>query len=182
MTTHTIPAGNPDTAPPPHPDGGEWTYCVVPMSGELVYSDSLTDLVAAGIPGYVDLPDTDDGHDRALVMRYDDLVSLANKFQRWLVNDAARRELIDISGLGEDALTALMADRSAVFAGVSSQDDPFDWQIEVPLVLMATDYSPFTDRPSPTGRIVWIDPETEFTYLESLSALGVLRFNILTHG
>jgi hypothetical protein len=149
------------------------------MDGGITYSDSLTELVAVGINGYGDLADDDDGHDQALIMRYDDLVQIANTFQRWLVDDGDLRETIDISHVGDDVLTALMSDRSDPFTGIAGQDRPLDWQLDVPLVLVATDYSPFTDRPSPTGRIIWVDPETEFTYLESLSALGILEFNVL---
>jgi hypothetical protein len=45
----------------------------------------------------------------------------------------------------------------------------------VPLVLMTSDYVPFTERPAPTGNIFWLDPTTELTYLRSLDRLGVMK-------
>lgn len=55
-----------------------------------------------------------------------------------------------------------------------------DWQHVVPLVLIATDYLPFTGREAPTGNVLWLDPSTEVTYLRSLARLGILEFRV--HG
>ena len=52
--------------------------------------------------------------------------------------------------------------------------------LAVPLVVIATDYQPYTDRLAPNGRIVWLDPSTEVTFLRALDSLGIIEFRILT--
>jgi len=155
---------------PPYPGDGEWPYAVVTNSGEVFVSDSVSDLVAVGLPGYGDLADNEDGFDDGLVARYEDLLGHAAAFQHTLLSEAHERGLVNISDLDDDTLTYLMEERSVPFEGESP------WECLVPLVLIATDYEPYTERRIPEGNIVWLDPITEVTYLQSLCKVGALRF------
>lgn len=110
-------------------------------------------------------------------MRYDRLIELAEKSQRWMVDESVRRGVIDWDSADEDVLTALCSERTSPFGGVATADGgrDFDWKLEVPLILCATDYEPYTERTAPTGRIVWVNPATDLTYLRSLANLGVIQ-------
>jgi hypothetical protein len=155
---------------PPHPDGGAWPYAVILASGDILVADSVTELVAAGLPGYGDLPDDEEGFDQALIARYEDLVGHAAAFQRQLMSVAHETGTVDLSSLDDDTVTALMAERTIPV------EDIFEWTCVVPLVLISTDYIPYTDRPVPKGNVVMLDPITDVTYLQSLSKIGALRF------
>lgn len=74
----------------------------------------------------------------------------------------------DLDAAGEDVLTALFSSRS-------KPHEDGDWYHDVPLVLIATDYEPYTDRKRPSGKIVWISPETEVTFLRALEVLGLFE-------
>ncbi len=188
----TVPA-NPDgsdAVPPERPDGGLWPYAAVTMLGETYFADSVTEIIEVTLPGYADLKFVDDagnvelldeGNDVALVMRYDDLIGYATGLQQSIVKTAIERGDFDPTAVSEDVLTALFAERIVPFEGVPFSDDVndervnFEWELDVPLVLMTSDYAPFTERPAPTGNIVWLDPTTELTYLRSLDRLGVMK-------
>jgi hypothetical protein len=188
----TVP-GNQDgsgAAPPERPGGGPWPYVAVTLSGLTYLADSVTEIIEATLPGYADLKFVDgagnvefidEGNDVALVMRYVDLIGYAAGLQESLVGTAIERGDFDPALASEDVLTALFAERIVPFEGVPLTDDVNDervnleWELEVPLVLMTSDYVPFTERPAPTGNIVWLDPTTELTYLRSLDRLGVMK-------
>ena len=68
-------------------------------------------------------------------------------------------------------------------AGVarSGREDPdvFEdeqWRWDVLLVLIATDYAPFTDVARPAGNVVYLDPSTETAHLISLHEAGLVSF------
>jgi hypothetical protein len=165
-----------DTSPA-HPGGGPWRYAVMALDGSVTFADSAGELVAVSIPAYAEIPDTDEGHDEALVARYEHLVTLAASMQDSLIAQALESDRVDLSDAGEDILTALFADRATPFEGILTPKGgvDLDWQFEIPLVLVATDYTPFTERELPTGRVVWVDPSTEVTFLNSLKELGVIE-------
>jgi hypothetical protein len=184
-------------APPAHSDlGGEtasWPFVVLSIDGRTFYSDTLTEIIEANIPGYVECRLTDDkdgieyfdtGSDLALVARYDDLAKFARIMQETLLTQAVEDGTFDPSTISEDVLTALVSERHVLFTGVPLSDDPNDervdleWTAPVPLVLIATDYVPHTEVEAPTGNIIWLNPHTEMTYLQSLERLGVLKLTI----
>jgi hypothetical protein len=169
------------TARLPHPDGGNWLYAVLDGSGALTFSDSASELVATAIPGYVELPEGDAGHDEALGMRYDFLVELARRTQQSIVDHAVKSGELDLTALSDDATTALFSDRTRPFDGFPTVDGgwSYQWDLVTPLVLVATDYQPYTDRPVPDGRIVWLDPSTELSFLRSLNTLGIIELRLL---
>lgn len=168
--------------PPPNPDGGDWLYAVLDGSGALTLSDSASELVGMAIPGYTDLPESEWGHDEALGMRYDFLVELARRTQQSIVDQAVKSGELVLTALSDDATTALFADRSNPFGGLPTGDGgwSYQWDLAAPLVLIATDYQPYTYRPTPDGRIVWLDPSTELSFLRSLDTLGIIELRVLS--
>ncbi len=187
----TVPASHDgSTTSPERPDGGPWPYVAVALDGTSHFADSVTEIIEATLPGYANLTFVDDagtielldeGNDVALVMRYDDLIGYATGLQEHIVTTAIESGDFDPASVSEDVLTALFAERIVPFEGVPFTNDVNDprvsleWELDVPLVLIASDYVPFTERSAPTGNIIWLDPTTELTYLRSLDRLGVLK-------
>jgi len=164
---------------PPHPDGpGGWAYSLIDHEGQVIFSDDAGDLVALFIVGYDDFPLDDQGHDMALVARVEALVEVAERSQHYLVDEAIEGGVLDPLAVDEDILTALFAPRDRPWEGCALEDGSttYDWDGSVPLILLATDYSPYTDRPQPTGNVVYLDPSTELSFLTSLDGLGLVRF------
>ncbi len=159
-----------------------YIYAVVELAGTTYLSRTAGALVAMDIDGYGQVPATDEGHDVALTMRYDRLVDLANALQEWFADNAFEAGTFAPARESEDILTALLGDKRIPFEGVPTGPGRVnrDWQHVVPLVLIATDYLPFTGREAPTGNVLWLDPSTEVTYLRSLARLGILEFRV--HG
>lgn len=143
-----------------------WRYGALAPDGSVTLAQSATEMVSDFIEGYSDLDD-----DTALERRYDLLVWLGGATQQHYVNLAEAAGTLTEDDADEDILTALFSDRS------KPREDG-DWDHEVPLVLVATDYSPYTKRAKPRGKIVWINPETEVTFLRSLETLGMIRLVI----
>jgi len=190
LTTMDISATEPeDIVVPEHPEGGEFTYAIFTSDGSAVFTDSLIEAVSQNLPGYGELaelvearePNADQAADAMLGLRYDDLTIYADALQRWMVNDAAENGRIDLEKIGDQALSALMNERIVPFEGIEGEDGTVShtWEYEVPLILFVTDYQPYTSRTQPDGKIIWIDPSTELTYLQSLDTLGVIDFMIL---
>ena len=132
-------------------------------------------------PQLQDLPESEAGHDEALGMRYDFLVELARRTQQSIVDQAVKSGDLDLTGLSDDATTALFCDRTRPFEGLAGADGQWThhWDLAAPLVLIATDYQPYTHRPTPNGRIVWLDPSTEPSFLRSLDTLGIIELRVL---
>lgn len=190
LTTMDISTTEPeDIVVPEHPEGGEFTYAIFTNDGSAVFTDSLIEAVSQNLPGYAELAermaakesDSDDAADAMLGMRYDDLRIYADALQRWMVNDAAEQGKIDLEQIGDQALSALMNERFVPFEGIEGPGGTtsYIWEHEVPLILFVTDYQPYTNRPQPSGKIIWIDPSTELTYMQSLDTLGVVDFMVL---
>lgn len=170
MLVSIPPSNDPNLELPSPPDGLDaWPYAVLDAGGTIHLADSATDLVAYGIPGYTEIS-TDD-HEAALYARHDSLVEFAEVLQDYYRSTAAETGRWDPSSSTEDELTALYQPRTSPFGARS-------WDGEVPLVLFSTDYEPFTSRPAPDGRIVWLDPSTELTYLRSLHEIGVIDLHL----
>lgn len=49
------------------------------------------------------------------------------------------------------------------------------WNRVVPLVLVSSDYHPYTLVPAPTGNIIWLDPRTEESLLRTAITAGALQ-------
>ncbi|WP_156250949.1 hypothetical protein [Pseudactinotalea terrae] len=134
------------------------------VDGEAYYADTVTELVAALIPGY----DTD--HEITLEQRWRMAVLRTNALQADLAVRAVEADPHLMGRLTEEELTALFASRGDLFAV------PATWTCDIPLVLIATDFAPYTDRPAPEGNVRFIDPADERGLLMSLTAAGDLTF------
>jgi hypothetical protein len=172
-------APNEPLSVPEHPDGPEgWAYAVIDGRGQTVFADNAGELVALFVNGYDAIPQTDEGDDEALAARYEVLVQMAEVAQRGIVDRAVEDGTFDPVEAGEEALTGLFAPRSLPWGGFWTRDGAarFEWDGGVPIVVLATDYEPYTDRPAPTGNVLVVDPYTELTFLQSLGALGLVKF------
>ncbi len=180
---------------PPRDDHSSWPFLLLhagdatrrPQDISLTFADTATELVGVLIPGYDAIPhrsgaegagrgtpsdaDHDEAlcHDEALWLRYGQAVATAELIQQRILAAAVTNGDFDPAAAPEDALTALLGDKTDVFTGEQ-------WRWNVLLVLIATDYAPFTDVPRPTGRVAYLDPNTETTYLTSLHEAGLVRF------
>lgn len=132
-----------------------------------VEADTLTELTAALIAGY------SDDETAALLQRHAAAVGLVNARQADLAVAAVEAgERID--QIGEEHLTALFASRDEVVEVPEGK-----WELEtVPLLLMATDYEPYTDRVKPIGNVQFVDPANERSFLGSLSDVGALTLYV----
>lgn len=124
----------------------------------IVASTSITELVAA-LPGmaegYLDL---DDEH--ALYARHELAVQAAREAQDELARSC---EAFDPDNASEEVLTVMFGlPKTTSLAGLKRWDEP------VPLVLIATDYAPFTDALAPAGNVKFINPADERSFLDTL--------------
>lgn len=187
----TVPAGDAGTLPVlTGPDGDPFPF-LMRHGSELTGAETRTELLGALIPGYADLPDTQEGHDEALGQRWEQAVATAAAVQAGLVAGATANGEFDPAEVGDDVLTALLSDRDRPFAGLPVPDSAeesgagdsageeavsFEWPADLPpLILVASDYAPYTSAPRPHGNVVLLDPHTETTYLDSLAELGLIR-------
>jgi hypothetical protein len=187
----TGPCATPDTIThPPHPDSddGRWPFLMIHGS-TAVWADTRTELIGELIAGYDDLADDPDGYQEATGLRYVQAVTVTTAVQTSVLLEAGESGAFDPAVLvttpkGDEQLQALMIERTVPFAPAPGTpldgdgDDGPVWDHEVPLVLIATDYAPFTDRARPTGRIIWFDPSNERTHLNSLADLGQIALFI----
>lgn len=161
-------APNIETRLPVRPDGTPWPLLLV-QGDSVTGADTAGELLAVLIPGYENLPDDDEGHDEALWRRYESAVATAAELQETLLAAAAVRGDFDAARAGESTLTALLADKTIPCSHT-------EWRFPVPLVLIDTDYTPFTPRPRPEGRVIYLRPAQEHDYLASLAEAGLIQF------
>ena len=173
-------ATGPDTETrlPARPDGSPWPLLLV-HGGDMTGADTAGELLAVLMPGYQNLPDDDAdhdaaghdeaGHDEALWRRYESAVATASQLQETLLATAAVHGDFDAAQAGEGTLTALLADKTVPTSCT-------EWRCAVPLVLIDTDYAPFTPRPRPDGRVIYLRPAQEHDYLASLAEAGLIQY------
>lgn len=151
-------------------DGTQWPMALV-RGDQTVFADTATELVGHLIEGYANLPDTEGGNAQALVARWRTCVATASDVQALICADRAAEGTFDPAAESEEVLTALFSDKTVPVEGFDT------WDLgSVPLVLVATDYEPYTERVAPTGNVLWIDPSDEVAFLHSLTNLGVIQF------
>jgi hypothetical protein len=132
-------------------------------------ADTAGELPAVLIPGYEAIADDDAGHDEALWRRYESAVATATELQETLLATAAVHGDFDAARADEAVLTALLADKTSPYTGPV-------WRQRVPLVLIDTDYEPFTARPLPEGGVIYLRPAQEHDYLASLAEAGLIQY------
>jgi len=157
-----------ETRLPARPDGTPWPLLLVHGS-DMTGADTAGELLALLIPGYDRIADDDAGHDEALWRRYESAVATAGELQETLIATASLRSDFDAARAGEAGLTALLADKTVPC------EIP-QWRHPVPLVLIDTDYEPFTPRPRPEGRVIYLRPAQEHDYLASLAEAGLIQY------
>jgi len=157
-----------ETMLPARPDGSPWPLLLV-HGDRVTGADTAGQLLAELIPGYDRLPDDDTGHDEALWARYESAVATATELQETLLAAAAENGDFDAATADEAVLTALLTDKTTPHAEPA-------WRQRVPLVLIDTDYQPFTPRPRPDGRVIYLRPAQEHDYLASLAEAGLIQF------
>ncbi|WP_159599117.1 hypothetical protein [Agromyces humi] len=151
-------------------DGTPWPFALN-TGDRTVYADTLTDLAAELIPGYAELPDSYDGDVDAFIARVHAASMIANRSQAQLI---AATEWFDLAAANEEVATALLAPR-----GQATNQYAGNWDGPVPLVLVSTDYAPYTDVPLPTGDVSFIDPTDEQTFIHSLADL--YGYDLMVH-
>lgn len=154
-------------------NGEQWPYVLISTVGQPTFaSDSISQIVDNILPDHGLAATSTEQFE----LRYDALTELATRVQAGLYLQA----LEDFDGdlnevLNEFGMTAIMHPKDG--APLEFRDWPFD---EVPLVLHATNYAPYSGLAAPAGEnIIWADASDERSFLDSLSRLGVVRF--LTH-
>lgn len=168
-----------DSTVPLHPHGEPWAHIMQTPDGRTHYADTVTELLSVILsPDYAD-PDTDEP--TAVIDRYEAAVSIAAVVQTGL-NQAAFVSGDLHTDMGEAVLTSLHADKDQPWTGLPEAGfgEELRWDEKVPLVLIATDYSPCADLPKPVGNIVWIDPASETAFLGSLHVLGLVQWSAYT--
>lgn len=150
-------------AAPSHPDGREWAYEMIYAAGDnRAYADTPTDLLDALIDGYSTLDGTAQAHAR---------ISLAQ----------SARVTMQATFIAErgDGLTPEQRD----ILNTPQTPHTGPWDSLVPLVVLTSDYQPYTDLPRPIGlpgandaltNIAWIDVSTDETLIETLHTLGFI--------
>ncbi|WP_277209195.1 hypothetical protein [Isoptericola croceus] len=146
------------TDAPQHPTpGASWPFALVGAT-TTSFADSLTELVGTLIPDYARMDD-----DEAFVARCAYAAAAATVQQQVLL----ARSGVDVADVDESVLQVLLTPRE-VPVTVGS------WAGPVPLVLVRTDYAPFSATPEPTGQVWFIDPSGERELLTTLSQLGIV--------
>ncbi len=162
-------AYDPHALPPRREDGSPYPLVGVFDRRHAWVGECAADLLGALIDGYDRLPAGVAGEPEALQLRWHHAVNVANNVQQTRTAEAANQGQLDLKQLDEADLTLLFADRA----------NPVDvdmWELAVPLVVLTTDYAPYSSRTPPDGRVVWIDPSDEMRYLRSLGELGLIEF------
>lgn len=161
--------------PEPHEflnnDGEKWQYAVTTDHGT-IFADSATAALGVLIPGYADIPDTTEGNDTATVARWEFAAQVAQMVQERVAAEAEDAGLWVSADADEDVLTPLFTEKDSPLDGL-----PF-WGHPVPLVLIWTDYSPYTPRMAPRGNVWWIDPSDELSLLKTLHEVNVLSLMV----
>lgn len=152
----------------PTRDDGAWPFAVVVDEGTTIVADTISELVDELLPGHEQA-----ASDEQFGLRYDTLTNIGTRVQAGLYAQAVSSFEGDLQDeLNEFGLTAIMHPKDGL--PLKFRQWPFP---EVPLVLHATNYAPYRAVAAPEGdEIVWMDASNERLFLDSLSALGEIRF------
>lgn len=151
-------------------NGAQYPFSMLDVkTGDVVFAESRTELVAHIIDDYETSFDTEAAQDRALWQRYQIAVRVAGGLQAFLAAAAQEEGTFVPELITENDLNALLGDKS------EKPDDIKSWDHTVPLVLISTDYAPHTQIAAPSGNVLWINPYNETTFLESLETAGLIN-------
>ncbi|GAA3942982.1 hypothetical protein [Pseudoclavibacter caeni] len=130
--------------------------------GSEIRADTIAELIGGIIEGYEDAGDDTDALEARVSYAEDHASTMQGITLLELASDGAQE------GLSEDDRLFLLTPKDQPVGG--HYDGPVD------LVLTTTHYEPFTDDERPTGRIVWLDPETETSFVNTLAAASGMQF------
>jgi hypothetical protein len=156
--------------PPTRRNGELWPFALL-TGDDTVYTDTLTDLVSYFIPGYADIPHDSRGQQEAFVARVDYGAGVATHTQALVLASAVTSGEFNPATASEDALTALLQTRGTALFTPKLFDGV--WSYDVPLVLLSTDFAPFTSVQIFDGNVMVFDPSDERTFIDSLCVLGL---------
>ena len=133
-----------------------------------VVADSYTDLVEFLNAGYTSL-----GEEAAIDARIEIAVDGADQAQ--MVFNEAWSAVIDFDALDEARLTALRASRGGFIDWAwIAEELGGKWDVDIPLVVVSTDFQPITAIPLLDGEQVHVvDPTDERALIITLSQLGL---------
>ena len=147
--------------PPPHPGGRPYHYQMIYSGGRWRgYADDPAALTGLLIPGYQNL--SADARAQARI-RY--AADTQTALQAQITLDA-------------DLTPCTPAQRELLLAARDTPPAVAEWTAPVPLVLVTSFYQPAGPHPRPVeagGRIIWIDPDSDWSLLASLHATGWIR-------
>ncbi len=162
---------------PTKPDGSEWAHLLVLEDGAVVHADTEAEALECLIPGYAALaPDDVDGRRRARVGHAE---RLAAAVQDRRIDAAVREGLLDPADPDDDLLMTILRmpkSQGMLLATPDAPDRQAPWEGPVELVLVTTSYAPCTDIPPARGRVTWLDPSQEQSYLRSLRDAGIRNY------
>jgi|AACY02.3.fsa_nt_gi hypothetical protein len=142
--------------------------CYLPGGTDIVFTDTVTNIIDFLIAGYSDLPNEEE----AAVARITLADSIARILQSQVLLDVDRASFTD------EEWATLNAPR---VGSAAAQADW--WRSNTPLYVVETTYEPYTDIPRPAAAgadtqestIRWIRPADEEDFLLSLHEVGFIR-------
>jgi hypothetical protein len=153
-------------------EGGVWPFALM-AGNNTVFADSLSELVGFVIPDYADIPLTEEGAVDAFFARVDAgaaFVAIAQGTMLAALNDEG---VFVPENESEDVLTALLGARGTGL--IDGLDFDGVWEHAIPLLLLSTDYAPFSDVAPITGNVQYFDPSDERVFVDSLAQLGLVE-------
>jgi hypothetical protein len=156
-----------------HGNKVNWLY-VVEVINERCYTDNLPELVDLFVDGYLrnDL-EYDPSLHRSL-LRTQALMEEASRKQQEMSVGVS----LDLRDSSSFYLDVLASSKAIPFEGRLTPDgeEDYNWDCPTSLILIRTDYEPYTSRPLPTGNTIYVDASSDESFLRSLELLGVCRF------
>lgn len=161
--------GDEPVTPPVHPDGSGYAYCMyLPGYTDVMFADSIEELLAGLLPGYPDMDEPEQAYQR---------IRLAQRAAAQVQAEVLAE--VDPDSVSADEWRTLTAPRTV------SQPRADWWTCPVPLVVVETGYEPFTDVPRPASGLAdgradaenlwWVRPAEDEDFLISLHEVGYLR-------
>ena len=152
---------------PTRPDGTRYRFELIHGYAR-TYADTADELLAAVIPGYGDLPD----EAARLRARMWHTARLQVNLQAGLVTPV---DIANSTPAEQDILLGFVGEPPAVDS----------WDSPVPLVLIDSDYAPYTDRTRPAGvpdvehpdNVIWLSPTDPYDLLSSLHRAGTVTLS-----
>jgi hypothetical protein len=177
MATYTL--EHPTAEIPPHPEEGHrWQFRLVLDSGRTIYADEVVELARVLVgPTYPDAgePLTQLTIERQFASRRRHAIRFAIQTQAVILASLERGDVFDIKRCSAWMRDTLLEPRDRV-----PRRPLRFWESNIPLVLVASNMRPLTDRSVTLGgAVVVIDDLSDEGLLESVSALSGFRFQRL---